>query len=227
MRIVREGEIGRAHFVVSDDGGSTWSKEKTLLPEFEVFNEDGQPTDKVMLTLMGADTDKLGEPIVYPVGLEFRFQSNPPIRYEGNDDKRLIPTSEGALQPINLTAREIFFRDANDPDSVHIFDMLFSLRRALLDNDRAALEERLQELDDAFEQVLNKRADTGAVRKELEDQLDKLSDREFNNVNQLSELEDLDFPAAVVEMNLADVRNRATLDTSARLIQPSLLNFLR
>lgn len=227
VRIVREGEIGRAHFVVSDDGGSTWSKEKTLLPEFEVFNEDGQPTDKVMLTLMGADTDKLGEPIVYPVGLEFRFQSNPPIRYEGNDDKRLIPTSEGALQPINLTAREIFFRDANDPDSVHIFDMLFSLRRALLDNDRAALEERLQELDDAFEQVLNKRADTGAVRKELEDQLDKLSDREFNNVNQLSELEDLDFPAAVVEMNLADVRNRATLDTSARLIQPSLLNFLR
>jgi len=139
----------------------------------------------------------------------------------------MIPTSEGILQPINVTAREIFFRDENDPDSVDIFDLLFSIKRALEENDQVALEQRLQDLDDAFEQVLNKRADIGAVRKELDDQLDKVRDREFNNTKQLSELEDLNFPAAVMEMNMADVRNKASLDTSARMIQPSLLNFLR
>jgi flagellar hook-associated protein 3 FlgL len=226
VRIVKEGEIGRAQYVVSDDGGKTWSREKALLPDIEVFNEDGASSDKVMLKLQDA-SDKLGEPIIYPVGLEFRFDPNPPVHYHGNDDKRLIPTSEGILQPINVTARDIFFTDPDRPNSVDIFDMLVGLKRALDENDRVVLEQRLTDLDHGFEQVLNKRASIGAARKELEDQLDKVRDREFNNTKQLSELEDLNFPAAVMEMNLADVRNKASLDTSARMIQPSLLNFLR
>jgi flagellar hook-associated protein 3 FlgL len=226
VRIVKEGVVGRAQYVVSDDGGKTWSREKTLLPDVEVVNEDGAPSDKVMLKLPKS-SDKLGEPVIFPKGLEFRFEPNPPVRYEGNDDKREIPTSEGILQPINVTARDIFFRDPNNAKSIDIFGMLTSLKRALEDNDGKALEQRLQDLDDAFEQVLNRRATIGAVRKELEDQLDKVRDREFNNTKQLSELEDLNFPAAVTEMNLADVRNKASLDTSARMIQPSLLNFLR
>ena len=226
VRVVKGGPIGRAHYVVSDDGGKTWSREKTLLPDIEVFNEEGASSDKVMLKLI-EQTNELNEPTIYPAGLEFVFEPNPPIRYKGNDDLRKIPTSEGILQPINLTAKEVFYRDENRPNSVDIFDMLLSITRALRDNDRVVLEQRLEDLDNAFEQVLNRRADVGAVRKELEDQLDKVRDREFNNTKQLSDLEDLNFPAAVTEMNMADVRNKASLDTSARMIQPSLLNFLR
>lgn len=227
VRIVQEGPLGRAHYVVSDDGGESWGREITLLPEIEVYNEDGLPSDKVFLRFRGAQENKLGEPIIFPKGLELVFESNPPVAYLGNDDKRKIPTSEGILQPFNVTAREVFFRDESDPDSINTFDMLYSLKRALVDNDRNVLEQRLGDLDKSFDQVLNKRAELGAVRKELEDQLDKLTDREFNSIKQMSDLEDLDFPSAVMEMNLADTRNRATLDTSARLIQPSLLNFLR
>lgn len=227
VRISKDGPIGRAHYVVSDDGGKTWSKENTLLPVLEVFNENGHSSDKVFMRIVGEQSDKLGEPIIFPNGLEFVFEPNPPIQYHGNDDKRMVPTSEGILQPINLTAREIYFKMENDPDSIDIFDMLFSLKRALADNDRRVLEERLGDLDDAFEQVLNKRADMGAVRRKLEEQLEKVGDRAFNNMKQLSELEDLDFPTAVVEMNMADVRNKASLNTSARLLQPSLLQFLR
>jgi flagellar hook-associated protein 3 FlgL len=226
VRIVKEGAVGHALFTVSDDGGKTWSRNKTLLPDIEVFNEEGASSDKVMLKLL-EHSDKLGEPVVYPKGLEFVYEPNPPVRYQGNDDRRMIPTSEGILQPINVTAKDIFFRNPDDPKSVDIFDMLVSLKRALDDNDGKVLEQRLQDLDNAFEQVLNKRAAIGAARKELEDQLDKVRDREFNNTKQLSDLEDLNFPAAVMEMNLADVRNKASLDTSARMIQPSLLNFLR
>lgn len=227
VRIAKEGPIGRAHYVVSDDGGETWSKENTLLPVIEVFNDKGHSSDKVFMRIVGEQSDKLGVPMIFPNGLEFKFEPNPPIQYHGNDDKRMIPTSEGILQPINLTAREVFYQSENDPDSLDVFEMLFSVKRALEENDRKVLEERLGSLDDALEQVLNKRADMGAVRRELDEQLEKVSDREFNNVKQLSEIEDLDFPKAVVEMNLADVRNKASLETSARLLQPSLLQFLR
>ena len=107
------------------------------------------------------------------------------------------------------------------------FDLMFALRRALRDNDQSLLEQRLDDIDRAFQQVLEVRANAGAVRKEMEDRLDRLDDRELSKVKQLSNIEDLDIPEAVVEMNLADTRNRAALDTSARLLQPSLLNFLR
>lgn len=227
VRITREGAMGRAHYVVSDDGGKTWSREQTLLPQIELVNESGKPSEKVMMRFSGPALDQLGDPLIFPEGLEFHFPPNPPVAYQGNDDKRLVTTGEGVLLPLNITARELFFAQPEREDAVDIFDLLHGLKRALEDNDGAVLERRLNDLDRAFEQVLQKRADIGAVRKEMEDQLGKIQDREFSTIKQMSEIEDLDFPSAVVDMNLADVRNRATLDTSGRLIQPSLLNFLK
>lgn len=227
LRIVKEGEMGRAHFRISDDGGESWSKPKTLLPDLELVNEKGKPSDKVMMHMVGSYFNDLGEPVIFPEGLEFKFEPNPPIEYKGNDDKRMAPTAEGALRPINLTAREILFKVPGNEDSVDIFDLLQSLALALRDNDPTTMEQRLGDLDKSFQQVLAHRSDVGSVRREMETQLDLIGDREFNNLRQLSELEDLDFPKAVTEMNLADVRYKATLDTSGRLIQPSLLNFLR
>lgn len=227
VRITKEGEMGRAQFQVSDDGGKTWSRDKTLLPRVEVVNESGAPSDKVFLVFSGITLNDQEGPPVFPKGLEYRFESNPPQAYKGNDDKRLVAVGEGQLLPINLTAHDLFFKDPKRDASIDVFDMMSGVKRSLEDNDGLTLEKRLNDLDRAIDQLLARRADIGAVRKEMEDQLEKGKDREFQNTKQMSDLEDLDFPSAVTEMNLADVRNKATLDTSGRLIQPSLLNFLR
>lgn len=227
VRITKAGPLGRAHYQVSDDGGETWSRNRTLLPKNEVFNEDGKATDKLFLRVNPPQPEE-GEPeLVFPEGMEFEFKPNPPIVYRGNQDRRMVRTGEGILLPMNLTAEDIFFAKENDPDSINIFDLMFALKRALLDNDQTALERRLDDIDLAFEQVLENRATIGAVRKEMEERMEKLEDRVFSKTSQLSDIEDLDMPEALVEMNMADIRNRAALDTSARLLQPSLLNFLR
>ena len=133
----------------------------------------------------------------------------------------------GRLQADAYGGYDAFFKDPKRDSSLDVFDLMYGIKRAMEDNDAGTLEKRLNDLDRAQDQVLSRRADVGSVRREMEDQLDKNKDREFQGIKQMSELEDLDFPAAVTEMNLADVRNKATLDTSGRLIQPSLLNFLR
>lgn len=227
VRISKTGAMGRAHYKVSDDGGETWSRSKALLPKIEVFNEDGKGTDKVMLSISTPKILNGEDELIFPEGLEFEYKPNPPLDYRGNDGKRMVRTGEGALLPINITAQDIFFQQPDDPESVNVLDLMFALRRALLDNDQVALESRLGDIDLAFGQVLSIRASVGAVRKEMEDRLETLTDREFSKIEQLSNVEDLDMPEAVVAMNLADTRNRAALDTSARLLQPSLLSFLR
>jgi flagellar hook-associated protein 3 FlgL len=229
VRITKEGPIGRAHYRVSDDGGETWSREQTLLADNEVFNPDSAPSDKVVLKLnvpSAAAAAAAEGGFVFPVGLEFEYAPNPPLEYRGNDDKRMVQTGEGILLPLNVTAREIFF-GGTDGEGIDVVGLMFALQRALDDNDQEGLQARIDDLDQAFEQVLETRANIGAVRKEMDTRLDKLNDRELSKTRQLSDVEDLDLPAALVEMNLADVRNRAALDTSARLIEPSLLNFLR
>lgn len=227
VRITRPGAMGLAHYAVSDDGGETWSRTKALLPKIEVFNEDGKGTDKVMLNLKPPASPTGEAEFVYPEGLEFEFKPNPPLEYRGNDGRRLVRTGEGVLLPMNVTAQDIFFEKPDDPESINVLDMMFALKRALEDNDPVALESRLGDVDLAYEQLLEVWAGVGAVRKEMEDRLGKLTDREFSKTEQLSDVEDLDMPEAVVELNLADTRNKAALDTSARLLQPSLLNFLR
>ncbi|MCZ6556353.1 MAG: flagellar hook-associated protein FlgL [SAR324 cluster bacterium] len=227
MRVTKPGAFGRAHVQISDDGGKTWSRDKTLLSTMEMVNEDGKASDKVMLQFNLPERAADEPDMEFPEGMEFIFRPNPSVTYQGNQDQRLVRTGEGVLLPLNVTAEEIFFHKEGDPDTVNIFDLLETLKRGLEENDQGILEERLGDIDKAFEQVLEVRANTGAVRKEMEDRLDRLGDREFSKIKQLSDIEDLNMAEAVVDMNLADARNRAALDTSARLLQPSLLNFLR
>jgi flagellar hook-associated protein 3 FlgL len=227
LKITKAGPLGRAHYQVTDDGGETWSRNQTMLPKNEVFNQDGKATDKVFLQVNPPKPEEGEQEFVFPEGMEFEFKPNPSLAYRGNQDKRMVRTGEGILLPMNLTAEDIFFAKEGDAESVNVFDLMFTLRRALLDNDQVALERRLDDIDLAFEQVLENRASIGAVRKEMEQRMEKLDDRVFSKTSQLSDIEDLDIPKAIVEMNMADTRNRAALNTSARLLEPSLLNFLR
>jgi flagellar hook-associated protein 3 FlgL len=75
--------------------------------------------------------------------------------------------------------------------------------------------------------LLNRRADVGATRRELERHFEKMGERGFTKTKEMAELEDLDLQEAVTELNLAELRNQASLNTGARLIQPTLLEFLR
>ena len=45
--------------------------------------------------------------------------------------------------------------------------------------------------------------------------------------NSLSEVEDIDLPKTIVDLQLQEVAYKAALGATARVVQPSLLDFLR
>lgn len=129
IRVTKTGSFGYARFVVSDDGGQTWSKEQMLVPTFEVWNPDGLPSDKVKLKFAD-DQGLLGEllpsafnfmedntflfdvedfGVVFPEGIEFVFFPNPPLSYDGNSKKKEVLVADGTTLPLNITAEELFF----------------------------------------------------------------------------------------------------------------------
>ena len=59
MRITREGPVGVARYQISDDDGESWSKDKTLLPDIELINEEGKSSDKVMMYALNGKITKI------------------------------------------------------------------------------------------------------------------------------------------------------------------------
>ena len=101
------------------------------------------------------------------------------------------------------------------------------MERALLENVGIAIAKRLGELDLAQNQVLKQQADVGNIVRELYSTKSQLGNQQFEKERQLSDIQDLDIAEATVDLKVAEANNKLSLSTGARLIQPSLSDFLR
>ena len=245
IRVTKGGVWGQARVKISDDGGRTWSKEQTLRPLTHVFNPDGKLNDQVLLKFSdeegrlgnvlpkqfdfnsekSAEFDLYALGIIFPEGIEFVYQPNPEVTYNGSIHKKEALISNGLSIPVNVTAQELLFGEGEE--GVDTFSLLVAMERALLENDGIAIAERLGELDLAQNQVLKQQADVGNIVRELYSTKSQLGDQQFEKERQLSDIQDLDIAEATVDLKVAEANNKLSLNTGARLIQPSLSDFLR
>ncbi|MCX7978529.1 MAG: flagellar hook-associated protein FlgL [Bdellovibrionaceae bacterium] len=121
--------------------------------------------------------------------------------------------------------------DEKDPvtgkPGLNIFETLKGLEISLKTNDKNGIQESLDLLDQAINQVVLARSEVGARVMMVNHTLDTLQKAIVDNKVLASQLEDADVFQVVSDMNKADSALRATLETAPKLIQPSLLDFLR
>jgi len=245
IKVTKGGVWGQAKVKISDDGGRTWSKEQTLRPVTHVFNPDGKLNDQVVLKFSDQegrlgnvlprqfdfnstksaefDIDSLG--ILFPEGIEFVYQPNPEVTYNGSVHKKEALISNGLAIPVNVTAQELFLGEGEN--GVDTFSLLAAMERALLANDGIAIANRLGELELAQNQILKQQAGVGNTIRELYATQAKLENQQFEKERQLSDIQDLDIAEATVDLKVAEANNKLSLNTGARLIQPTLSDFLR
>jgi flagellar hook-associated protein 3 FlgL len=134
----------------------------------------------------------------------------------------------GTDVPVNLLGTDVFGDDGT-PDQ--LFAVLDEIAAALGVGDPAARHARLDgglvDLDRAVDRVISALGEIGAranrltaVKSSAEADLDSLT-------NSLSEVESADLPKTIVELQMQEVAYKAALGATARVIQPSLLDFLR
>lgn len=121
--------------------------------------------------------------------------------------------------PINLIGSEVF---------EDIFVAVEKLEGALEVNDSAALSGQvLGDIKNAMSTVLKYRAQIGARSNRLEATVLRLDANEVDYLELLSNTEDIDLARMITELKMEESVYRASLSVGARIIQPSLVDFLR
>ena len=100
-----------------------------------------------------------------------------------------------------------------------------------LQADDATLHPRLNgglvNLDKGINSVITSLGQIGARFNRVESMRDAAEGQLLNLANNLSEVEDIDLPKTIVDLQMQEVAYKAALGATARVVQPSLLDFLR
>ncbi|MEE3253842.1 MAG: flagellar hook-associated protein FlgL [Nitrospinota bacterium] len=109
----------------------------------------------------------------------------------------------------------------------NVFTTLFKLSEALKKNDTAAILASLGTLDSSLESVNNSRAIIGASLSRVDNKGIVHEQEVVNQSAQLSKIEDADIVKSASDLANLEFALQATLGSTAQILQPTLLDFLR
>jgi len=141
------------------------------------------------------------------------------IQIENND-----PTVSLIIE--NDTGSELA-KDLGIWGSTDLMGSMILLQKSLLNNDQDGTGRLLENLDAGIQHLLNLRASVGAKAVRLETTASRLIDMELSFTKLLSDTEDADITKLATDLASQESNYQASLAASARIIQPSLLDFLR
>jgi flagellar hook-associated protein 3 FlgL len=128
---------------------------------------------------------------------------------------------DGVKVRVDVTGPEVFGTGSDD-----LFRVLDELATHLR-TDPAALGGDLDRLDGALSRLQTSVADVGVRYGRVEQAVQTAKDVTLDLQSSLSDVENVDLAKAMVDLQLQEVAYQASLATTARVLQPSLMEFLR
>jgi flagellar hook-associated protein 3 FlgL len=110
---------------------------------------------------------------------------------------------------------------------INLFQLMSSLNVALTTNDKEGVQDTLEALDQALDQVVLTRAQVGSRSTVLDNLNQTVEKQKVENKAAISSFEDADVFTTVTDLSKAQSTLQATLESSGKLIQPSLMTFIR
>lgn len=152
---------------------------------------------------------------------------SPALTYAGDDNTMQRVIGQGEQVDLNLRGWEAFSVPPTTGGQ-NTLQLLDKIATDLQAGNRAALGgPDLQGVDAMLDQLSASRAQVGARANRLETQQTRLKDLELNVEDLLSKTEDADMAKAMVDFSMQQSIYQSALQSGARVLQPSLLDFLR
>lgn len=136
--------------------------------------------------------------------------------------------SPGMTLQTNVTGSEVFGETINnEPTSDNVFKLLSDAYDMLGTGDQKGLSNMLADIDTRMNTMLTKRAEIGARVNRVEIVQSRLTDAGINLESLQSKVEDADMAEVITNITTEENVYQASLSAGAKIIQPSLVDFLR
>ncbi|PPA70244.1 flagellar hook-associated protein FlgL [Jeotgalibacillus proteolyticus] len=147
--------------------------------------------------------------------------SHEPAKTSTNAEPVQIELSKGIFVSVNVNGGQIF--------SPELFEDLDALIGALEDPESTGedIGGYLNQLDGHMNNITNTRANLGARHNRIELMEVRTGEMEVISTKIMSQNEDIDFERTVTDLTVQESIHRAALSIGSRIIQPSLIDFLR
>lgn len=147
---------------------------------------------------------------------------DPAIIYNGDNGTINYEIGVNIQVPVNITGNSPFTSVTN------VFNLLTDIKNDIAAGNTASLSGvRLGQLDSVMDNMLSVRSDVGAKVNRLEMTKVRLDDTNLNLSGLLSKNEDIDTAKVITELKMQENTYQTALAAGARIIQPSLMDFLR
>ena len=151
------------------------------------------------------------------------------VNYSGDGGIVSVQASAASSLAINVPGNQVF-QGVGLASGQDIFDIFLDLEAALQNNDvngPEGIRSQIGRFDRAIDQILAFRAEFGSRINNVQTAKDALSAIKIHNVEQRSQIEDADVLKIYSDFARDQQAFQAALQSSAQVIQPSLLDFLR
>lgn len=154
--------------------------------------------------------------------------------FQQSEAERLELEAEQEAQRINIQSpsnqmhkRSKRHDPTGESGGVNVFGILKGLEISLRTNDKEAVQQSMDQLDDAISQVVLARSEVGARVMAINGTTDSLQKAIVDSRSSASNLEDADVFQVVSDISKTDSTLKATLETSSKLVERNLMDFLR
>ena len=147
--------------------------------------------------------------------------------FQGDTSPVTRTVGPGTQVPVTVSGIEVF---GDDGDPAQLFTVLGEIADALEAGGpwmHTALDGGLVNLDTAIDRMINALGQVGARYNRVEATKNVAEGQLLSLTSSLSEVEDIDLPKTIVDLQMQEVAYKAALGATARVVQPSLLDFLR
>lgn len=130
-----------------------------------------------------------------------------------------VEVSDGVSLKANVNPQNVFNQE--------LFDVVGGIQTALKTGNTTDLDSMLTRLDKVMDTQSAERSELGARSNRLDMVESRLNEQEVTATQILSDNEDVDMEKVIMDLTNQESVHRAALSVGSRIIQPSLLDFLR
>lgn len=146
------------------------------------------------------------------------------------DTKLVVEVSQGVTLEYTNSVTDLFSFTNSKGESKDIRDIMDNIMTTLASGSADDLEkltgECLTDIQDFQNHVLKTRSQVGAMQNRMEDAQSKNEDETYNMTEILSETEDIDFAETVINLMTLQSVYQASLQISAKVLQPTLIDYV-